>query len=247
MFCMKINNSSFSLWQRIHTGEKPFKCEICSRAFRQPGNLTRHRLTHTAVKPFVCVVCSKAFNRASNLQTHMKTHANFKPFVCPYCGKGFHEKINLKVHTYSHSGEAWQKGPRGKKSNKWSYCKFPMQLSVHAIIIYCISSAIRKTFWISDIVYITNTVLKCWSRLYWIRMFNTKNCCVLKWKLYCVIHITLLCTACTRWSNKLKHPFVYNISNTGVLCHISKAGYFTNINIPNMTPDPKQLCIGHRS
>lgn len=97
--------SSLICLQRIHTGAKPFKCEICGRAFRQPGNLTRHRLTHTSVKPYVCPTCNKAFNRASNLNTHMRTHANYRPFTCTWCGKGFNQKVDLKIHSYTHTGK----------------------------------------------------------------------------------------------------------------------------------------------
>ena len=56
-------------------GERPYKCNVCDKAFNQKGALQVHMSKHTGDRPFFCDFCPMTFAQRGNLRAHIKvTH-----------------------------------------------------------------------------------------------------------------------------------------------------------------------------
>ncbi|XP_039988718.1 sal-like protein 1 [Xiphias gladius] len=70
--------SALRMHYRTHTGERPYQCKLCSRAFTTKGNLKTHQAVHRAAIPLrvqhSCPICQRKFTNAVVLQQHVHMH-----------------------------------------------------------------------------------------------------------------------------------------------------------------------------
>ena len=53
---------------------KGHSCELCPRTCGSRQDLVRHMRTHTGEKPYKCEICGKAFSRKGNMIVHKLIH-----------------------------------------------------------------------------------------------------------------------------------------------------------------------------
>ena len=62
----------------MHTGEKPYACGICKKAYSSNSDLTKHTIVYTREKPYLCDICQKYYADSSGLSHHNKTAAHLE-------------------------------------------------------------------------------------------------------------------------------------------------------------------------
>ncbi|XP_017558967.1 zinc finger and BTB domain-containing protein 41 [Pygocentrus nattereri] len=108
------------------SSKKTLKCPKCDKTFDRIGKYESHTRVHTGEKPFQCDICLQRYSTKSNLTVHKKKHAGDAPVQrkehkCPFCSKLHASKKTLSKHVKRFHPERIQEflSMRKRKSEGW--------------------------------------------------------------------------------------------------------------------------------
>ncbi|XP_028985692.1 uncharacterized protein si:dkeyp-84f3.9 isoform X2 [Betta splendens] len=124
-----------------------FKCGYCSRTYKFLSQFVIHQRVHTGERPFKCPDCDKSFSKNSNLNLHLKTHKKSNIYQkCPFCKIKFscseypshmelHEKELLQAYGKDASGK--QSNANGKRRSHGPHAPLCPEKRTRKVCQYC--------------------------------------------------------------------------------------------------------------
>ena len=90
---------------KIGSGPRPYRCQVCARAFNRLAHLQRHHRVHLGEKPLRCSLCGRSYSTADQLKTHVIMQHDSNVINCKTCGKEFSTMGALTNHQKVHQRE----------------------------------------------------------------------------------------------------------------------------------------------
>ncbi|XP_062705307.1 zinc finger protein 626-like [Aedes albopictus] len=103
--CAKTFQARHVMLRHIYTHLKPFKCDICDKAFPYQQTLVQHMNIHMTdkEKPYKCTKCPRKYPKMHLLRTHARSHDRAE---CPTCKKTFANIYAMRTHTLAFHSDA---------------------------------------------------------------------------------------------------------------------------------------------